>query len=122
MLLYERVDVAYALLLEYLVDGNKYARLLNIAETIVDGCAKHLHRRTQTHVCVHQRRDVIAHLAHLAVEYAVVVLERFLTEQLLQLLLVGLYFQRFHRYDEIVRVVEMLLKEVQDHVASLAHV
>ena len=39
MLLYERVDVPYALLLEYLVDGYQYASLLHIADSVVDGCA-----------------------------------------------------------------------------------
>ena len=44
MLLYEGINVAYALLFEYLVYGDEYAGFLHIAETVVDGGAKHLHR------------------------------------------------------------------------------
>ena len=40
VLLYERVDVAYALVFEYLVDGDEYARLLYVAEAVVDGGAE----------------------------------------------------------------------------------
>ena len=36
MVVKEGVDVAYALLLEYFVDGNKDASLLNITKSIVD--------------------------------------------------------------------------------------
>lgn len=72
---YERVDMPYALHLQNFVDRNKYASLLDITEAIVDGRTKQLHRRVQSHVCIHLRRDVIYNLAQLPVKYTAVVLE-----------------------------------------------
>ena len=69
------VDVAFFLFFEYLVDGNEYARLLDVAKLVVDGGAEHAHRGRQAHVAVDQRRYVEAQGAHLLVEYLVVVLE-----------------------------------------------
>ena len=43
MVVNEGVDVADALLLENLVDGNEDARLLDVAEPIVDGSAEQFH-------------------------------------------------------------------------------
>ena len=60
MLLDKGVDVAHALLFEDLVDSDKDTRLLNIAKAVVDGCTKELHRRRETHVGIHQRRDIVA--------------------------------------------------------------
>ena len=75
VLLDEGVDVADALLLEDLLDGDEDAGLLDVAEAVVDGGAEELHRGREAHVGVHQRRDVVAQLADLGVEDAVVFLE-----------------------------------------------
>jgi hypothetical protein len=53
------VDVAHALLLQNLVNGNEDSRLLHVAEAIIDGGAEEFHRRTEVHVCVYERRDKI---------------------------------------------------------------
>lgn len=38
------------------------------------------------------------------------------------LLLVSLYFQRFHQNNEAVRGIEMLFEKIKNHVALLAHI
>lgn len=97
MLLYERVDMANAFLLEYLVNGNEYACLLHIAEPVVDGCAEELHCRRQIHVCIDKRRDVVAQGANLTVKDSVVLLERRRIEKVLEFRVRSVCFQRFYR-------------------------
>ena len=122
VLLYEGVDVAHALLVKNLVHGNEDARLLHVAEAVVDGGAEELHRGREAHVGVDQRRDVVAQLAHLAVENAVVGLEVILAEQLAQLLLGSLDFERLEGDDEVLAVVKVFLEEIENHVAAPADV
>ena len=122
VLLYERVDVAHALVFEYLVDGDEDARLLYVAEAVVDGGAEELHGGRERHIGVDEWRDVVAQRTYLAVEDEVVLLEVVLAEQGCELLLRGLYLQRVERYDEVVLVVEVLLEEVENHVAAAAYV
>jgi len=43
MIVDERIDVAYALLFENLVNGNQDARLFNVAKAVVDGGAEEFH-------------------------------------------------------------------------------
>ena len=38
------------------------------------------------------------------------------------LLLVSLYFQRFHQNNEAVRGIEMLFEKIKNHVALLVHI
>lgn len=68
-------DVAFLLLLEYLVDGEEYACLLDIAKFVVDSGAKHFHRGRQAHVGVDHGRNVVAVGAYGCVEYLVVLFE-----------------------------------------------
>ena len=112
------VDVAYALLLEYLVDGNQDARLLDIAETIVDGGSEELHRGTEVHIGIDERRDVVPQVAYLTVEHAVVFLEVVMAEYLGQFVIGSLNNQRFHRYNEVLLVIKMLAQEVENHISA----
>ena len=87
MLLDKAVDMADALFLKDLVDSDKDTALLNITKLIVDGSAKELHRRTQIHVGIDQRRDIVAQLPNLMIENAVVGFEVIFAEDLAQLVL-----------------------------------
>ena len=122
VLLDERVDMAHALAFENLVHGDEDARLLDVAEAVVDGGAEELHGGRERHVSVHEWRDVIAQRTNLAVEYEIVLLEVVLAEQRRKLLLRRLYLQRMEWQDEVVLVVEVLLEEVENHVAAAAYV
>lgn len=122
MLLYETVDVANTLLFQNLIHGYENTRLLYITETIVDGGAEELHGGRERHIGVDEWRDVVAQRTNLAVEYEVVLLEVVLAEQGCELLLRSLYLQWVKRQDEVVLVVEVLLEEVEDHVAATAYV
>ena len=51
-------DVPALLFFKNLVDGKEDAGFLNIAESIVDSCAKHLHSGTETHIGVYERGNV----------------------------------------------------------------
>ena len=112
MLLDEGVDVADALLLEDLLDGDEDAGLLDVAEAVVDGGAEELHRGREAHIGIDQRRDVVTQLTDLGVEDALVFLEIGLAEECLEFLRVGLDLQRFHRHDEVLLVGEVLVEEV----------
>lgn len=122
VLLDETVDMAHALLVEDLIDGNEDARLLHLAKTVVDGRSEEFHRRREVHVGVDERRDIEAQVANLAVEDAVVLPEVGAREDLGQLLLGVLVAQRVDGHDEVVLVVEVLLEEIEDHVAADADV
>ena len=122
MLLDKRVDMSHALVLEDFIHGNKDARFLYISKSVVDGSAEELHRGAQSHIGIDKRRDVVSEIAYLAIENLVVLLERLLAEERLQLLRVGLYLKRVHGQDKIILVLEMFFQEIQDHVASLAYV
>lgn len=122
MLLDETLDVADAFLLENLVDSNQNTRLLNITETIVDGCAEEFHRWAQIHIGIDEWRNVVAQLSNLVVEDAIVGFEIVLAEDLCQFLLGSLNLQGLDGDDEMLLVVEMLFQEVEDHVAPATDV
>ena len=122
VLLDKRVDVAYTLLLKDFFHCNEYARLLDVAEAVVDGGAEKFHRRREVHVGVHQRWNVIAQSTYFTVQNAIVLVKVLAVEKLLQFLLVSFNFQRFHRDNQAFFVVEILLQEVENHVASLTDV
>ena len=102
MFLYEGVDMADALALENFVHGDEDACLLHVAETVVDGGTEELHCGRERHVCVDERRDVVAEGTNLAVEDEIVLLEVVLAEELAQLLLRRLYLERLERDDKVV--------------------
>lgn len=54
--------MAAFLLFEDIGNLEEYAGLLDISEFIVDGRAKHSHRRRERHIGVHQRRDILVRL------------------------------------------------------------
>ena len=74
--------MSHTFLLQYLVHCYEYAGFLHLAELVVDGGAEHAHGGTEAHVGVDQWRNVVAALAHLGVEYAVVGLEVVVYEEL----------------------------------------
>ena len=114
--------MAHPLLVPYLVDGNEDARLLDVAETVVDGRSEELHRRREAHVGIDQRRDVVAQGTYLTVQDAVVFVEVAAGEKLLQLALVSFNFQRFHRNNQLFLVGKILLEEIENHVAATADI
>ncbi len=114
------VDVTDAFLVEDLVDGDEDASLLDVAEAVVDGGAKHAHGGREAHVGVDEWWNIVPARANLSVEDAIVGLEVVLTEEFCQLLAVGFDLERVHGQDELVGVVEVLLQEEEDHVAGYA--
>lgn len=116
----EAVDVSNAFLVEDLVDGDEDACLLDVAEAVVDGGAKHAHGGREAHIGVDERWNIVPARANLAVEDTVVGLEVVLAEELRELLAVGLDLEWVHGQDELVGVVEVLLQEEEDHVARHA--
>ena len=111
-----------AFLFENFVDGNEDARLFHVAESVVDGGSEHSHCRAESHVGVDQWRYVESQFADFGIECDVVVFERRFVEKLLQFLRICFNFQRFHRDNEVFRVAEMLVEEVENHVASFSYV
>ena len=114
--------MAHALLFENLVYGYEYAGFLHVAEPVVDCRAEEFHRWAEVHVGIDEGRDVVAHLAYLAVQNPVVGTEIVFAEEFLELLGVCLYLERLHRDDEVFLVVEVFLEEIENHVSSLADV
>ena len=60
MLIDKSINVSDAFLFENLIDRNKDTCFLDIAKTIVDGSTEHLHGWTQSHISIHQWRNIIA--------------------------------------------------------------
>ena len=109
--------MSHTFLLQYLVHCYEYACFLHLAELVVDGGAEHAHGGTEAHVGVDQWRNVVAALAHLGVEYAVVGLEVVVYEELGELIGRGVDVQWLDGGDEGVLVAKMLVQEVEYHVA-----
>ncbi len=106
------------LLLKYLRDGKEYAALFDIAELVVHCRAEHPHCRRQPHIGVHERRNAVAVAAHLGVEYAEIALEVAAAEQGVELGLGRRRAQRRYRPHQTVGVGEILVEEVEYHVAA----
>ena len=114
--------MANSLLFENLIDGDEDTGLLHITKTIVDGGTEKLHRRTQTHVGINKRRNIITQLANFTVQDAIVCLEVIFCKDGSQITLWSIQFQRFHREYEVLLVIEMLLEEIENHVAATTDV
>ena len=108
-----------ALFCQDFVYSNQNAGFFYITETIVNGSTEHTHSRTQTHVSIHQRRNVIPQLTYLTIQYFIVFLKGILTEQSSQILLLSFHFKRFHRSYQIFLIPKMFLQEIKNHVSSL---
>lgn len=67
---------------------------------------------------VDQRRDIITQLANLRIQYLIILFKGILAEQRSQFLVGSFQNQRFHRCYQLFPIIKMLLKEVQNHVAS----
>ena len=111
MLLGERVDMAHALLLEYLVYGDEDTRFLYFTKLVVDGCAKYAHRGAQSHIGIDKRRYVVAALAHFGVEYLVVFLEIVASKEFFQLFAGCVDVERRDGRDKVVFVAKVLVEE-----------
>ena len=122
MLGYETVDMAHTLFFQDLVDSNQNTSFLHITKTIIDGCAEKLHRRTEIHISIHQRGNVVAQFTYLAIENTIVCTEVIFGKERLQLTLWSFYFQWFHRDNKILLIIEMLLEEIENHVATTANI
>ena len=109
--------MSHTFLLQYLVHSYEYAGFLHLAELVVDGGAEHAHGGTEAHVGVDQRRNVVAALAHLGVEYAVVGLEVVVYEEFGKLIGRGVDVQWLDGGDKAVLVAKVLVQEVEYHVA-----
>ena len=114
--------MADTLLLKNLINGNEDTCLLHIAKTVVNRCSEELHGGRKVHVGIHQRRNIVAELTNLLIQDAVVSPEVLFTEQGFQFTLVSFNFQRFHRDNEVILVIKMLLQEIENHVASLSDI
>ena len=122
MLLNKAVDVADTLLLQDFIHGNENARLLYIAEAIIDGCTKELHGRTEVHVGIHQRRNIETELANLMIQNAIVSTEIIFREDSCHLALRSFQLQWLHRNHQVLLVIKMLLEEVENHIAATTDV
>ena len=122
MFLNKAVDVADTLLLQDFIHGNENARLLYIAEAIIDGCTKELHGRTEVHVGIYQRRNIETELANLMIQNAIVSTEIIFRKDGSKLTLRSLQLQWLHRNDEVLLVIEVLLQEIENHVAAATDV
>ena len=114
------VDVTHAFFFQYLVDSDQYTSFFHFAEFVVDSRAKYTHRRAQSHVSVDQWGNVEACFAHFGVQDLVVLAECLFGEEFLQLRRVCIQLQRICGINQAVGVVEVLIEEVEDHVACFA--
>ena len=118
MLCSKGIDVSHTLLLQDFIHSNEDTRLLHISESVVDGRTEELHGGAQSHVGIHQGWDVVAQVAHLAVQDTVVGTELILHEDIPEYLWVMLQLKRNDGTDEIVGIGEMLVEEIQYHVSA----
>lgn len=112
--------MSFAFVLVELVDTDEDASLLYGPELVVDGGAEDEHGGREVHIGVDEGRYVAAALAHLGVEDAVVELEVVLYEELAELRGVVLKEEGMVGADEVAAVAEVLVEEVEDHVARKA--
>ena len=102
-----------------LVEIDQDASLFRLAEFMIYSTSEHLHGRGEAHVCVYQRRDVHAMLAHFRIEELVVFLEILSSKYAVHVCLVSLDLQRLHRNHKFLLVFKMLEEEVLDKVSCL---
>ena len=115
----ERLDMAHALLVVNLLNGDEDTCLFHVAEAIVDGRAEHLHGWREGHIGVDEWRDIESFLAYLSVQSLVVFLELRLVEYLRQLAWVFIDLQRLEGYDEVVLVAVVFVEETENEVSAM---
>lgn len=113
------LDVPFLLLLQDLVDRDQDAGLLHLAKLVIDGGAEDAHLGREVHVGVDQWRHVDAELAHLLVEHPVIVAEIIVMEQAREPCLIPLDPQGHDGRDQLFRIREMVVQEIEDQVARL---
>ena len=65
-------NVPFLFGLVYICNFYQYRRFLHSAETGVDGCSEHLHRRVQTHISIYQGRNVFSQFPDIMGQYLVI--------------------------------------------------
>ena len=85
---------------------------------MVDGCAENAHLGGEAHISIDQRRHIDAELANLLVQDFIIVLEVIIFEKFPHLFQVCACFQRTDRSDQPLRIGEVHVQEIQDHVAG----
>lgn len=100
--------VAVTFVVVYVVDGDEYTCLFDVAKLVVDGCAEYFHRVGKIHVGVDKWRYVLAKGAYFGVEYPIVVFDSVVREE------VGEFFKKKRAVwcDEAVVVGEMFAQKV----------
>lgn len=112
------LDMTLLFVFEDLVDGDQDAGLFHLSKLMVDSRAEYAHLRGEAHISIDQRRHIDAELADLLVQHLIIVLEVVILEKLLHLFQVRACFQRIDRSDQFLRVGEVHVQEIQDHVAG----
>ena len=73
MLFYKRLNVANTLLFQDLVNGNQDTRFFNISKFIVDCSTENTHGRRQSHISIHQWRNVETKLTNLGIQDTIII-------------------------------------------------
>ena len=105
--------MAAFLLLEDFRDFEENSCLLHIPKLAVYGGAKHFHGWRERHICVDERRDILAVLSDGTVQYPVVVFERLACEHRLHIRVARLRRERVDGGDQVFSVGEMLVEKSQ---------
>ena len=110
------------LLFEYFRNLEEYSGLLHIAELMVYRCAEQFHGGGESHICIHERRNVPPGLANLMIENAQVFLKGVACKHPLHIGVVGMSVKRFYRLHEFVWIGEMLVQKPEKHIATFRSV
>ena len=111
-----RYDVSFVF--ENFIDGDQDAGLFHLPELMVDSGAEYTHFRGEAHISIDQRRHIDAELADFLVQDLVIVLEVVILEKLLHFFWIRACFQWADRSDQFLRVGEVHVQKIQDHVAG----
>ena len=113
-----RSDMTFLFVFENFIDGDQDAGLFHLPELMVDSGAEYTHLRGEAHISIDQRRHIDAELADFLVQDLVIVLEVVILEKLLHFFWIRACFQWEDRSDQFLRVGEVHVQKIQDHVAG----
>ena len=85
---------------------------------MVDGRAEYAHLGGEAHIGIDQRRHIDAELTDLLVQHLIIILEVVVLEKLLHLSWIRACFQGIGWSDQLLRIGEVHVQEIQDHVAG----
>lgn len=111
-------DMTFLFVFENFIDGDQDAGSLILPELMVDSGAEYTHFRGEAHISIDQRRHIDAELADFLVQDLVIVLEVVILEKLLHFFWIRACFQWADRSDQFLRVGEVHVQKIQDHVAG----